>query len=273
MVAPYHQNHQGQSATGTRIEPPKPVLAAAPNGAANGCSTSVMPELEGLWTASKDAVRHGSVLARIGVWGLGENVRARLGRLFATIVAAATVVVIAMTAAAWTTARLLGELSAILGGGLGGAVLAVGVLLAFVVMVGQVWRFRRMRARAATWRHKLDPASSPELASTSARAELDRLRQDALRELGRDKEKLMQRGTAIWRTHPVASLGVGATSGFFASRWLLATPRKVRRSVVGAMRLARSLGVASLVNAALESLGVRNSTSLPASPTNPPSAG
>lgn len=269
MVAPYHPR---QSAAATRLGPERPALAAAHNGRANGHPGSVVPELEGLWTASKSAVRHGAVLARIGVWGLGATFRASLGRLFATVVAAATFVAIAMTAAVWTTSRLLGELSTLLGGGLTGAALAVGVLLIFLMLGGYVWGFLRVRARAATWRHKLDPASSPDLEIPPARAELDRLRQEALRELRRDKGDMMQRGAAIWRLHPVASLGVGATSGFLASRWLLATPRKVRRSAVGALRLARSLGIASLANTAMESLGVRNPASAVASPSKPPSA-
>jgi len=268
VVAPYHPR---QSAAATRLEPSKPAVAAAPNGRANGTG-SVLPELEGLWTASKDAVRHGSVLARIGVWGLGAKFRASLGRLFAMLVAAATVAAIAVTAAAWTTSRLLGELSLLLGGGFGGAVLAVAVLLAFAGLAWQVWRFLCARARAARWRHKLDPGSSPGLASTPARRELHRFRQDALRDLGRDKEKMVRRATAIWRKHPLATLGVGAASGLVASRWLLATPRKVRRTAVGAVRLARSLGIASLANTALESLGVRSQASPAASSTEPPSA-
>lgn len=263
MVAPHHP---GPSGTDKSPEPPKPVLAAATNGR----STSVLPELEGLWAASKDAAHHGSVLARIGIWALGVKVRASVGRLFATVVAAATVLAIAMTAAVWTTARLLDELSAVLGGGLAGAVLAVGVLLVALVIVGQIWRRVRLRTRAAGWRRKLDPASSPAVVSTPAAEHLDRLRQDALSDLGRDKEKIMQRGSAIWRMHPLGSLGVGAASGFVASRWLLATPRKFRRGAVGALRLARSLGVASLVHAALEALGVRSPAPPAASVTESP---
>ncbi|HEX5050227.1 MAG TPA: hypothetical protein VFZ65_00515 [Planctomycetota bacterium] len=210
-----------------------------------------------MWTAGKDAVRHGAVLARIGVWGVGAKVRADFGRLFATLVAAAAMVAIAVTAAVWTTARVLGELSAILGGGLGGSVLAVVILLAIVVTAGRVRRFFRVQERAAAWRRKLDPATSTQLPRTPARVQLDRLRQDALTGWRHDKEKLRQRGAAIWRMHPVTSLGVGAASGFFASRWLLATPHNVRRGAVGVLRLARSLGIASLANTALETLGAR----------------
>ncbi|MEO6593800.1 MAG: hypothetical protein ABIP94_03510 [Planctomycetota bacterium] len=228
-----------------------------------------MPELEGMWSAGKDAVRHGSVLARIGVWGLGARVRASLGRLFTLLVAAATVAAIAITAAVWTTAHLLRELNVILGGGLLGTVLAIGILLTSLAIVGLLWKFRRNHARAARWRRKLDPAASKESAKTPAQAQLDELRADALANWHDDSQRVIQRGSAIWRMHPVASLGVGAASGFLASRWLLATPRKLRRGAVGVFRVARSLGVASLANTAMEALGVRNTKpAKAASPSN-----
>ncbi|MCA8971204.1 MAG: hypothetical protein KDC95_15540 [Planctomycetes bacterium] len=230
------------------------------NNAADATRDTTESAASDAWQAVRDAAGDSADIVRLRWMRIVGSVRAFT---FAVAIAIFASIVAAMCVAAggiWATIRTLSDLRAALGGGLLGSALTA---MAFVLMVVfGVWLLRALRRRAFLKRcrravamnpNRRNPPASPELV---ALAELERRKRS---DLIHDAERVLGAGNEILREHPLSALVVSASSGFLSTTaWTrlgssLATNTRSRgrrwgrRVTVAALRLARTLGIASTV--------------------------
>ena len=245
MISSYHPRHASHPPSPP--PPPRPPRDESTEGSAAA--------LQELLAAGKDAARHGSEAARVGMWRFAETVRGGVLKLFLLLVAAVAITAVATTVAIWGTVHLLGALSAASGGGLLGCLAALVGFCGLGAIVVAVASYAGKRSRATALRSKLSQdkrsgATDPEPEPT----ELEGLQQAAIKNLKADKDRLFKAGSSVVREHPVASTAVTATSGFVAGRWLLRSPKNVRRAAAGMLRAGRAVGMASVMSNVAEAV-------------------
>jgi len=204
------------------------------------------PDLAAMWQASKAAITHSRTIAQVGWFHWKAGVRGAIARILFAIAMAITAVAAAVTMAVWATNHLLAEISAALGGGLTGCVSAIAIMLGVAIVLFLSWHFVRSRTRSRLLAEKLMPQEGAQAEPDPEFAELDRIRRQAIADLRVDGDKISQHAGAILQHHPIATLSASAASGLIASRVIMAVPRTLRRSAMGALRLSTSAGIVGL---------------------------